>query len=166
MKEISNEDKAYFAGLFDGEGCVVINRADHNLMVTFGLTYAPVLYKMLNLFGGSVHKRNMQNMKNSPHTNKLIESGVCNISNWKQVYVYTVRGKDAWLFLKSIEQYSIEKKEQISIAIEFFNGRTHKYKSKSQIERGEFFYEKLRSMKKNSSDDIDIMLVDNQTKLL
>ena len=74
MAEIAKDDKIYFAGLFDGEGCVFIHKThsasgknnNYTLAVSFGLTYEPVLKKMQKLFGGSVCRKDMDKCKKSP----------------------------------------------------------------------------------------------------
>ncbi len=150
--KISEKDRAYFAGLFDGEGCVVLEKHinHYNLKALFGMTYAPILYEMRGLFGGKVYKTDMETRRNSPSVKCSTNT---NPENLKQTYQFQLYSKEAWIFLKIIEPYCREKKEQVHTGIEFFQG----YRggrgsglSKSQIERCEYYYKKLQELKKSS----------------
>ncbi len=171
MKDINKEDRAYLAGLLDGEGCITIQKSNINekayykLLVSFGLTYAPVLYEMKKLFGGNVYKEDMEKFKICTSSIKRIESGCSNIENNKQVYRYHILSKEAWVFLKIVEPYCKEKKEQVKLGIEFFNGKTdgrnNRGLSKSQVERCEYYYNKLRELKKLVGEE-DLVFNDSQ----
>lgn len=175
-KEITETEKAYFAGLFDGEGCVNIHKIEssgydiYSLRVNFGLTYADILYKMKKMFGGTIHKRDVSKRLKAPYMCRAINAGLANPDNFKQTYEYEISGKEAWIFLKIIEPYCEEKKEQVNTAIEFFNGnRSHSGsigRSKSQAERCEYYYKKLQELKHGkNSEDKELILTDNQTKI-
>ncbi len=164
MIEISETNKAYFAGLLDGEGCIYINKVQrkkedrgdgYSLRVDFNLTYAPVLYDMKKIFGGNVTKVDMEKTKRSPSMKKNSDSGCVNLENIKQSYLFHLSGKEAWYFLKVVEQFCREKKEQVLVAIEFFQGRRPfagvRGRSQSETNRCEFYYKKLQELKKLSS---------------
>lgn len=167
--DIKETDKAYFAGLFDGEGSVSVkkglseNTIHYSLTVEFGITYASVLYEMKKLFGGNVYPRNHEKYINTPSALKRTDT---NPEKWKRKYDYVIKGKEAWIYLKMIEPYSREKMEQIRTAIEFYNGfrdsRGHK-RSKSQTDRCEYYHKKLMEMKKSEAESE--IFVDNQTKI-
>ncbi len=159
MKEISVEDKAYFAGLFDGEGCVNITKDNkqisYELRVLFHITYASVLYEMESLFGGGVSIINMEKVKDYPSSINRIKYCNENIDNHKQSYTYSLCSKEAWVFLKIVYPYCREKKEQARIAIEFYNRkRDGRYGglSDSERQRCEYYYKKLQEMKKQNMD--------------
>lgn len=152
--ELNESEKGYFAGLFDGEGCVSINKSKHisgkktsfyyKLNVTFGITYKKVLTEMKCLFGGSLSLQDMVKQKEY----KSIKNRCLNPENWKQLYIYNISGWDARCFLKIIEPYCKEKKEQACVAIEFIEGKKPRCTSEYETERGEFYYLKLQRLKK------------------
>ncbi len=156
VNKINETDKSYFAGLLDGEGCIFIDKDKrkgiyYNLAVSFHITYAPVLYEMKRLFGGYVREVNMEKAKNCQSVKSTI---AFNTEDWKQSYYFCIHGKEAWMFLKIIEPFCREKKDQVRIGIEFFQG----YKSGSQLERCEYYYKKLQELKK-PSEKIDNTLL-------
>lgn len=168
-KEIKETDKAYFAGLFDGEGCITISKdnRDRNypLRVMFKITYKPILYKMKELFGGGdINKYNIEKRKNEPAVIRGSESNIWNPEKWKQAYQYILNSKEAWIFLKIIEPYCEEKKEQVRTAIEYYNGIRN---GRPNIERCEYYYNKLYVLKHSEKDfnEEKNTLIDCQTKI-
>src|SRR5229473_6023653 len=95
-KQISEMEKAYFAGLFDGEGCVRINNNTHgyNLTVSLSITYVPILEIMRSAFGGSI---SIKTKKRPEH---------------KQLYSWQIGGREAHNFIMSIHPYLHEKRPQ------------------------------------------------------
>lgn len=161
LKEIKETDKAYFAGFFDGEGTVMV--AEHQLVVSFGLTYVPILYKLKELFGGSICKVDMNKLANQPSNKKMTDAGFYNPER-KQMYNYRIKNKEAWIFLKMIETYCEEKKEQVRTGIEFYNGVRI---GRPNTERCEYYYRKLQELKhnkNNTSEESDIF-INSQTKI-
>ena len=172
--EISTEQRAYFAGLLDGEGCIYIDKdassgyVSYSLEIRFSMTYYNILYEMKNLFGGNINKKDMSKRSEETQTSKAIKIGFLNPNNWKQQYHYTLHSKEAWVFLKMVEPYCKEKKEQVNTGIEFFNGNRpgsgRKGRSKEQVERCEYYYKKLQELKHiKNNDDSDLKLNNNQT---
>jgi hypothetical protein len=105
----SIEDLNYFAGLFDGEGCVRIeihklknpkrqNQMRDHLEVVIGNTYLPVLEECKALFGGHVKKGGKSN---------------------KQCWHWKVSSLSAARFIREILPYSRIKKDQIEVALEY-----------------------------------------------
>lgn len=99
-------DRAYIAGLFDGEGCVILykrirkptNRVEFSLVVSIGNTHRPTLEWIKNQFGGSIAKRH--NGTNLP------------VWEWK------ASNRSAYDFLWVLLPYCRIKKAQIELAIE------------------------------------------------
>jgi hypothetical protein len=67
-------DIRYFAGLFDGEGCVAIRKwakpnsthVRYSIYVSLGMTYKPVIEALVERFGGSLHinRHDLRNPRN------------------------------------------------------------------------------------------------------
>jgi hypothetical protein len=136
---ISKNKICYFAGLFDGEGCVYIakNNCGYSLAVAMGLKrgYDCVLTEIFNIFGG--------NLRNVP---KPYDGGV---TRW---YIH---GKNSYNFLKCMLPYSIIKKEQIMVAMEFYkkygsiSGRYKRNKLlPEERQEQESYYIKLKELKR------------------
>jgi len=153
---IKDTDRSYFAGLFDGEGTVLINKTKtsisfgYNLRVQFSLTYKSVLLRMQKCFGGNIHTKDMNKVKNAP---AIINRTDITPDKWKQAYNYTLSSRDALYFLKIIEPFCDEKKQQVSLGIRFEQGKrsctggNHGGRSKHEIERCEFFRKELQRLK-------------------
>ena len=101
MNEI---DKAYIAGLFDGEGCVLIKRTKTNTYIiecNITLTdYTPLKFIHDN-FGGCLIKRKLR-----PNTNFI-------------QYGWQVRSVLAKTFIATILPYSKIKRKQMEMCLEF-----------------------------------------------
>ena len=98
--------KAYFAGLFDGEGSLFIHRSNANphqrtLRVKVTNQSFDVLESIKTIFGGSVSQTTDQNR----------------CKHW------VIMGEPARHFLLAIRPYSRIKAEQIDVALEFFELR-------------------------------------------
>ena len=101
----------YLAGLFDGEGCVLINKATkrrysyHRLRVQLTNLNPSPLKMAMELFGGSIliHKNRRENQQD--------------IWDWSVEYTRAVE------FLEEIFPYSIIKKDEIEIALDFMNSK-------------------------------------------
>lgn len=100
---------AYFAGHFDGEGCVMMNYVRKNtrpvLRLSVSGAHLPTLKLYQRRFGGSISKK--------PHPTHVKPQ-------W-QWHVSTVRV--CLYFLRAIQPYAIEKREQINAALGFLNLR-------------------------------------------
>lgn len=159
IKEIPEKDRAYFAGLFDGEGTVRIYKhirkdgngnAEYGLRVSFGLTYKPVLLRMQKYFSGNVHTVNKDTMENTPSALKGSAAGTISPEKWKQRYDYYLTGRDALYFLKVIKPFCDEKQQQAELAIQFEQGRRDGRgtgRSDRETERCEFYYQEIMKLK-------------------
>ena len=177
IKEISEKDRAYFAGLLDGEGCILINKSvsknyiGYGFYVAFDITYKKVLLEMQGLFSGNIYEKDMEKVMSCDSSRKRLESG-CYLSNkQKQSYMYKLSGRDALYFLKVVEPFCREKKEQALLGIKYEQGRrtnAGRYgRSDSETERCEFFYRELQRLKHEQPDETDaeIDFIDDQQKL-
>ena len=105
---------AYFAGLFDGEGCVSINKTSggikrkykrngFQLRVSVTNTNLDILYALQNRYGGKVYIREKANARN--------------YGNWITVSNQTIHPLSSWL------PFLIIKKEQAKVALDFQSNR-------------------------------------------
>lgn len=114
----TREDIAYFAGLFDGEGCINIASArnplaktfnqQHILTVRVGMTHPTAIYLLQQYFGGSVTKR-LRSLKNPKH---------------KDSYNWTASGAEAKAFLLQMHYQLITKQVELEIALDYLANRT------------------------------------------
>lgn len=177
IKEISMEDKGYFAGLLDGEGCITINKSikknsiGYSFNVQFGLTYKKVLLEMQKIFGGNISEENVEKRLKCNSVQKSKKAGCSSPEEWKQKYYFRLIGRDALYFLKVVEPFCREKKEQAALGIKYEQGRRSRAgrygRSSSETERCEFFYKELQRLKQEQSDEADneIDFEDNQQSL-
>lgn len=139
MKYVAPTLLAYFAGFFDGEGCVNIgkskpkNRSMHFQLRALASNTNPQTLKMLQkCFGGKIYK--------SPHRKRR-----------KPCWQWVVASVKAEKFLKSILPYLVIKKEEAILGLEFRKLKTNKRKpllSEDLIKREEY-KTRLSSMKLN-----------------
>jgi intein/homing endonuclease len=146
MNELTETQKAYLAGFFDGEGCVSIGKyqGKHNrtpvyqLMIVIAqkVVMLPELCKMTGV--GSVHAKRDKN---------------------GQVYQqWRMSPRDGVDFLKAILPYLKNKQMEARIAIEFQSKQGHKNNTvgigwivpKELIAEKERYYQTLRSLKGTS----------------
>lgn len=131
--QISETEKAYFAGLFDGEGTVGIrkNNEGYRVEVGFGITYMPILEIMRDVFGGHI----------TPHPKK---------ANRKQLYEWDLGGRNAYDFLVVVRPYIHEKKPQVELAIQYceeFGLGAGIHRKKYEKVRQEWYYQESRRLK-------------------
>jgi len=99
-------DLAYYAGLFDGEGCVQLRPHKRSgktwaLYVSIASTNEWIIQQLKFSFGGSLSKKKWKN------------------PNWKPAFIWGVSSKDALTFLEAVYPYLKLKKPQAEIAIRF-----------------------------------------------
>ncbi len=95
---------AYFAGFFDGEGCINIwnvrNTNSYQVRATISSTNKEIMEKFQVAFGGSV-------------------STIVSLQeNHKPFWIWKINGRDVTIFLKAIKPYSLLKTEQILVGLE------------------------------------------------
>lgn len=99
--------KAYFAGLFDGEGCIIINKRKrpygtyYYLQCHLSMTHKPVIDMLQFCYPGQVYIRDRK-------------PGV-----WKKQYDWCLNSTDAYNFIKDIQPYALVKREEIDAAIAY-----------------------------------------------
>lgn len=106
--DIAPTDAAWAAGIFDGEGCVIIQRRKltnnktpwYYLRTTVSNTHLPTLETLMRAFRGSISRAK----KRTGHL---------------QCWAWQLSNKQAESFLRTIEQYAVTKRRQIEIALDF-----------------------------------------------
>ena len=110
---------AYAAGFFDGEGCVLVSRHknkfslggfNHHLSMTIAQQDRRPLELLCQAFGGTYERSGWRYDENGNVLDKGRDRGVL---RWKLV------GRKAMEFLAAIEPYSVVKKDQINVALQF-----------------------------------------------
>jgi hypothetical protein len=121
MKRIKNEELSYYAGYFDGEGCI---HARINYSKYFALeaqltsTYPMVCRSMCKAFGGSVYSSTHGNSK-TRHKYK----------NCRRFYRWRVFGPNAIPVLQRLLPFLREKKEQARLGIRLYKEKDRVRKS-------------------------------------
>lgn len=108
---ITEEDKAYAAGIIDGEGCISISRAQqkhstgYSLIATVRMVDVGAILWLKRKFGGHIfyHKP-----EHKPERKE-----------WLPSYIWTVHGLEAGEFCIRMLAYLKVKQKQAEIAIEF-----------------------------------------------
>jgi len=134
---------AYFAGLFDGEGCVRINKSDrtkyrpnstplYNLHLSIANQNLEVLELLKEMFGGSIH-----------------------FNKHSACYSWVITTQKAASFLRAINPYVIVKRSQVRLALEWvsiIDARSSKKrwlkKSDAEIALYDDFIEAIKDCKK------------------
>ncbi len=110
---------AYFAGFFDGEGCVNIWRArktnSYQVRVVISSTNKGIMEKFQGKFGGSI-------------------STIVSVQgNNKPFWIWKISGTDVTKFLVMIQPYSILKNEQIKIGLRLRKMIEEKRKTRKDV---------------------------------
>ena len=110
--DLSDTEKAYMAGILDGEGSLsILGRYDNNLYwgLQIGMTNREVLKLFQNKLGGQLLKEKLE-------------------MNRKQMYRYQLRNQNrVYFFLKDILPYLIVKKEKSEEAIKYIKDKYKLY---------------------------------------
>jgi hypothetical protein len=91
----------YFAGHFDGEGCIRLttNGRSYKIHITVTAAHKPVLDEYLKYFGGSIHRNGGKN---------------------KPLFCWNLKGYYRGLrFIKFVLPFSMEKQEQLQVAHDY-----------------------------------------------
>ena len=103
---LSETDKAYMAGLVDGEGSIVIeycnNRRNTKLRMNVTNAHIETLEGLKNLWGGHLYRRPPNKIKNHKAVGQL-----------------GFTAKQAWEVISSIHPYLRIKRKQADLALEF-----------------------------------------------
>lgn len=130
--EEMGEDRvsAYFAGLFDGEGCVRLStRRSPVLKVSIVNTDARPLRHLHRQFGGSITEHTWGARHGRP---------------WRRSYEWQVAAGIARSFLRWIAPYVLIKREQVDIALEFLATRRADRSTKRLTPEEQALYEGFR----------------------
>ncbi len=135
---IKNVDKAWAAGFFDGEGCVIIQRrkepkTKHKILHLLHIEVAQVdilpLKKLKNMFGG-----------------RLYYDKYTKINKW------IITNSNAKMFLEKIENFCTTKKKECQTALKFSKLikpiGAQKALTNSQFSKREFYYKELQRLRK------------------
>lgn len=127
----SKTTNAYFAGLFDGEGCISINkinkykRPGFQLRISITNTNKEVLQNVLNIYGGKLYERNRDNART--------------YYDWVAVSKQCIKILELWL------PFLIIKKKQAEVALEFQKNRTTN-KTDEEWQQDYNWYEQIRKL--------------------
>lgn len=145
MASLNTTDIAYFAGYFDGEGCIVVTtvhperaKQSYRLDVSVtGIVKAPI-ERFHQAFGGTL----------------VPYPGYSNSSTTRRpIFRWAVQGKDAIQFLSYVLPYLVVKREQALVALTFpwhpRRGKTG-LSDEDRTKRGEI-RERLRELKREAS---------------
>ena len=140
---IKNTDKAYVAGLIDGEGSIFICKQKrwkngsfgYQLRVMVGMTDKKTIDFLKNKLGGGIH---------------CVKGRKVNHSD---CYLWGIYAKNASNLLKTLKPYLITKKEEAEIAIEFqgkcyFSKPIKKIKVEEMLKIREEYYNRLNKTKR------------------
>ena len=101
-KPLNETEIAYFAGYFDGEGCVNFNR--HSLRVSISSCCPRSINRLDEAFGGRSSDGSYRDRPNAR-----------DYSRW------VLHGEKALRFLHLIFPYSVEKRPQIKLALTYYD---------------------------------------------
>jgi len=136
----SETDKAYLAGLIDGDGSICLNkekRRYYRLNVEVSSRNKDHLEYIQRIFGGYI----VESMKNGA-----------------KLYVWMCRGRQAEAVLRAIAPYLILKKKQAEIALEYRDMFRNKGKNRfnpltpEEIKRREEIYNSLRKINRKGEN--------------
>jgi hypothetical protein len=148
---ISETDKAYIAGFFDADGCVIIKRSQRKARERF-IKY----YYNLRVFISNTDLDTLE------WINKTIGFGTINLkvrnknSNDAHCWNWQSSCRQAYDFLKIIFPYLKVKTKRAEIGIEFQEGLIKKGKSRltqNENDRREKLYQKMRKLNKRGKNN-------------
>lgn len=142
-RQATEIEKAYYAGIMDGEGCISIYHQPkpgspdilrYNVRIQVGMTDSRAVRKMYDQYGGTVYTR--LKSKNP---------------NWKLSTMWYLTGKRVTRFLLDIYPYLILKTGQAELALELRNlialRRRHEKGRKGTIPLTQGEYTQRKSLK-------------------
>ena len=131
----------YFSGFYDGEGYVSVSKGkkdSYTLKVAITNTNFDMLKMYETKFGGKIRK--MQ--KDEEH--------------YKEKYQWNIDHNNALPFLKQIQPFTIVKRKQVDLAIEFqeWHNQIKIIRTPEQKKKAEWYYNTIMDMKKETGEKI------------
>ena len=132
---------AWAAGFFDGEGCVLVemsrsprskNGKRFRLHTTVTQTSLPCLEKYQEVFGGKI----VANEYTTPNGRR-----------WSVQYRWSVRDKEALVFLAAIHPYTVVKYDEITVALNYPINAVHNKLEDGVFEKRLEIREKLKDLR-------------------
>lgn len=148
--ETTSEQRAYFAGYFDGEGCVRLTRSPHAknptrgyfiLTIEFSQTRPDVVVEMYRHYGGKLRIKIHRNERWRPAVKWVIARRLS-----------TIR------FLEDLRPYVREKRDQVEMVLASYHPRM-------SDEEGEALQQKLSQLKAQSFS-IDEFMTEHPTTII
>ena len=146
---------AYFAGLFDGEGCVQIahhkpqrgkRTEQHTLRCSVNMVNKDCVNSFL-VFRGSMCQKTRD--KGNP--------------KWQPQWTWSISSNQALVFLETLLPFIRLKREQFELAIEFQEYRSHTQKanrvSARELAERSWYWQKLKELKRNGNDERERVVV-------
>lgn len=140
--------KAYIAGIIDGEGCISVRCCEGRKRKTSRYYYSSVSVEMASkeiidfiqeLYEGKIYHRKSRN-----------RTGVTDMTMW----TWRLNGKEAANFLKTIYPFLVQKKKEAEVLIDFsetiMNNRKEGLKV-TVIQKRDSLVNKLRSLRLHST---------------
>ena len=150
LKKTNVARYSYLAGLFDGEGCIYINKNHQKTIISRDKKY---LRKMKN-------PHYTLNTSTSMCDGKAIDflwgnlGGYVRLKSTKTnfpIYEHTLCGKKAYEFIKKILPFCITKKSQIELGIQFYHYKTSRkpgFLSPHDLAFYEECFQKIKNLKR------------------
>lgn len=134
-KELSEEVLAYYAGFFDGEGCIMINKHPgyRRLDIRISNTNEGILLEFAKLFGGCVYKNKRRK------------------DTYKEKWQWCIPPKPAVVFLKAVYPFLRLKREEALLALEFqqrIKSSNNKPLTAAEIDIRKDYYLRMRALKR------------------
>lgn len=139
---------SYFAGLFDGEGCVQIahhkpqegkRTEQHTLRCSVNMVNKKCVSSFL-VFGGSTCQKTRD--RGNPR--------------WQPQWTWSISSNQAMDFLKTLLPFVQLKRDQFKLAIEFQARRSHTQKvnvvSAEELAERDWYWQKLKELKRSNND--------------
>lgn len=137
MKQLTEVQKAYLAGVIDGEGsisCGISNQCLPQLFVSVGMLHEALPKILHEAFGGTL----------SRVTNHTTSTG----TNWQ----WQVNGGSCKGVLEAIKPYAVEKRAQVLLALEFITTIKPRSQRQQKLTAREFVYKhRLAELLRNKS---------------
>lgn len=140
---MKKEELAYSAGLFDGEGCVSIERMGGKQTKTWKRKYYRLVVDVVSTsfdlvkflhkrFGGSIFEYNSAKR----------------CSTWKKAYRWRLGPTEAENFLRKLLPYLIYKKKHAELALRYREEITHRKKFRDSVllDKAEFYKNELSKL--------------------